>query len=176
MSQNRLAVQRRLLNLTQEEAASLIGISRQSLSRYEHFKAEPSPKTWDKIVAAYQMPLQFLKGEDFSLDDVENDEQIFSDHEKKLTDDKKLLLLEAKKELVSLLQELNKKYSSREVNQLLGAMEFVTGKKLLGKGDGKLWVNLNVDVSELSYIKQTAIELQRLAALARKTKEAQRTA
>lgn len=174
--QNRLAVQRRLLNLTQEEAASLIGISRQSLSRYEHFKAEPSPKTWDKIVAAYQMPLQFLKGEDFSLDDVENDEQIFSDHEKKLTDDKKLLLLEAKKELVSLLQELNKKYSSREVNQLLGAMEFVTGKKLLGKGDGKLWVNLNVDVSELSYIKQTAIELQRLAALARKTKEAQRTA
>lgn len=176
MSQNRLAVQRRLLNLTQEEAASLIGISRQSLSRYEHFKAEPSPKTWDKIVAAYQMPLQFLKGEDFSLDGVESDEQIFSDHEKKLTDDKKLLLLEAKKELVSLLQELNKKYSSREVNQLLGAMEFVTGKKLLGKGDGKLWVNLNVDVSELSYIKQTAIELQRLAALARKTKEAQRTA
>ncbi len=174
--QNRLAVQRRLLNLTQEEAASLIGISRQSLSRYEHFKAEPSPKTWDKIVAAYQMPLQFLKGEDFSLDDVENDEQIFSDHEKKLTDDKKLLLLEAKKELVSLLSELNKKYSSREVNQLLGAMEFVTGKKLFGKSNGKLWVNLNVDVSELSYIKQTAIELQKLAALARKTKEAQRTA
>ena len=104
------------------------------------------------------------------IDTCESGEIIFTKQEKKLADDKKLISLTIKKELVKLLREINDRYSAKQANQLLGDFEFVTGKKLYGHSGGKLWVNLNVSPHELSYIKQTMNELSKLAALSRENK------
>lgn len=166
---NYLAIQRKILGLTQEEAAEKIGIARETLSKYETGKRIPRNSTWERIAQAYNMPVAFLKGDD--LIDRESSEIIFTEKEKQLPDDKKLLSLGVKKELVKLLQEMNKNYSSNQQIQLLEAVEFVIGKRLFGRTDGKLWVNLGVNAHELSYIKQTMIELARLKALCLKNKE-----
>lgn len=166
---NRLVIQRKILGLTQEEAAEKIGIRREILSKYENGKITPRSSTWEKIAQAYNMPAAFLRGDD--LIDCESSEIIFTQKEKRMPDDKKLLSLNVKKELIKLLQEMNKNYSSRQQNQLLSAMEFVIDKRLFGKTGGKLWVNLNVDTHELSCIKQTMIELAKLKALCLKNKE-----
>lgn len=170
MSGRRLAAQRKILGMTQEEAAKKIGISRSTLSKYELGKLNPSETIWVKIAQVYKMPVEFLRGDDLMIDTCESGEIIFTKQEKKLADDKKLISLTIKKELVKLLREINDRYSAKEANQLLGAFEFVTGKKLYGHSGGKLWVNLNVSPHELSYIKQTMNELSKLAALSRENK------
>lgn len=169
-TESRLVVQRKILGLTQGEAAKRIGISRSSLSQYERGVTEPSDFTWAKIAQVYKMPVGFLRGDDLMIDTCESSEMIFTRQEKKLADDKKLISLAVKKELIKLLREINDRYSAKETSQLLGAFEFVTGKKLYGHSGGKLWVNLNVSPHELSYIKQTMNELAKLAALCRENK------
>ena len=170
MSGRRLAVQRKILGLTQEEAAKKIGISRSTLSKYELDKLEPSETIWIKIAQVYKMPVKFLMGDDLMIDTCESGEMIFTRQEKKLADDKKMISLAVKKELVKLLREINDRYSAKEASQLLAAFEFVTGKKLYGRSAGKLWVNLDVSPQQLSYIKQTMNELAKLAALYRENK------
>ena len=49
MSGRRLAAQRKILGMTQEEAAKKIGISRSTLSKYELGKLNPSETIWVKI-------------------------------------------------------------------------------------------------------------------------------
>lgn len=170
MSGRRLAVQRKILGLTQEEAAKRIGISRSTLSKYELDKLEPSETIWAKIAQVYKMPIEFLRGDDWKIDTCESGEMIFTKREQKQPDDKKLISLAVKKELIKLLREINDRYSAKEASQLLGAFEFVTGKKLYGRSGGKLWVNLDVSPHELSYIKQTMNELAKLAALSQENK------
>lgn len=170
MSGRRLVAQRKILGMTQEEAAKKIGISRSSLSQYERGITEPSDLTWGKIARGYNMPAGFLRGDDLMIDTRESGERIFTKKEKKLPDDKKLISLSVKKELVAVLSEINEKYSAKQASQLLAAFEFVTGKKLYGRSAGKLWVNLDVSPHELPYIKQTMNELAKLATLYRENK------
>ena len=54
------------LNLTLEEAAKLIGISKYSLYNYEHYKTMPNIEVAKKIAKAYRVELDNLR---FAQDD-----------------------------------------------------------------------------------------------------------
>lgn len=104
MSGRRLVVQRKILGMTQEEAAKRIGISRSTLSQYELDKLEPGEATWAKIAQVYKMPVEFLRGDDLMIDTCESGEMIFTKQEKKLPDDEKTDITSSKKSWSSFLE------------------------------------------------------------------------
>lgn len=59
------------LELTLEEAAKLIGISKYSLYNYEHFKNTPSVEVALKIAEVYDIPIENLRF-------AQNDEEVTS--------------------------------------------------------------------------------------------------
>jgi DNA-binding XRE family transcriptional regulator len=59
------------LELTLEEAAKLIGISKYSLYNYEHFKNIPSVEVALKIAEVYDIPIENLRF-------AQNDEEVTS--------------------------------------------------------------------------------------------------
>ena len=67
----RLKEARRFRQLSIPQLADKIDISKQMISKYEHNDAQPSPKTYQKIVLALGFPLSFFQqGDEFSYNDL----------------------------------------------------------------------------------------------------------
>ncbi|EHL2721194.1 ImmA/IrrE family metallo-endopeptidase [Listeria monocytogenes] len=62
---------RRFRQLSIPQLAEKVDISKQMISKYEHNDAQPSPKTYQKLVLALGFPLSFFQqGDEFSYDDL----------------------------------------------------------------------------------------------------------
>lgn len=62
---NRLTAQRRVLQLTQQDAASKIGVTFQSLQQWEYGISSPRPGKWPKIEETYLRPrIWFMTGQE----------------------------------------------------------------------------------------------------------------
>lgn len=59
---NRIAFLRDQRNLTQEELAAALGISRAALSHYEKNRREPDTETLTKVADLFQVSLDYLVG------------------------------------------------------------------------------------------------------------------
>lgn len=69
--QDKLKVKRTELNLSQEDLAIKLNISRQSISKWERGQAYPSIETLIKLSDIFQLTLdELLKGDDFLTKDI----------------------------------------------------------------------------------------------------------
>ena len=67
----RLKEARRFRQLSIPQLAEKVNISKQMISKYEHGDAQPSPKTYQKLVLALGFPLSFFQqGDEFSYNDL----------------------------------------------------------------------------------------------------------
>lgn len=78
--QNRLKQLRKEKGLSLEQVGKAVGLSTNTISRYETGKREPKLKTWQKLASFFNVPVDYLLGiskdrSTLTIDDLNAEEQ-----------------------------------------------------------------------------------------------------